>query len=98
MPWGDRTGPLGMGPRTGRGLGYCGGFLSPGFVWGRGRGWRWCARFFGGFGRGWRWLTGFPFFRAEVKEKEILKREAELLRQELDAVQKRLSELEKKTE
>ncbi|NPA39927.1 MAG: DUF5320 domain-containing protein, partial [Thermodesulfobacteria bacterium] len=25
MPWGDRTGPLGMGPRTGRGLGYCSG-------------------------------------------------------------------------
>ena len=23
MPGGDRTGPLGEGPRTGRGLGYC---------------------------------------------------------------------------
>jgi hypothetical protein len=27
MPWGDRTGPAGMGPLTGRGLGYCAGFL-----------------------------------------------------------------------
>ena len=26
MPGGDRTGPLGMGPMTGRGLGYCTGF------------------------------------------------------------------------
>lgn len=26
MPGGDRTGPLGMGPMTGRGLGYCAGF------------------------------------------------------------------------
>lgn len=24
MPGGDRTGPLGTGPRTGRGMGYCG--------------------------------------------------------------------------
>lgn len=23
MPWGDRTGPRGQGPRTGRGLGDC---------------------------------------------------------------------------
>lgn len=26
MPRGDRTGPMGMGPMTGRGAGYCGGF------------------------------------------------------------------------
>ena len=26
MPGGDRTGPLGQGPMTGRGAGYCGGF------------------------------------------------------------------------
>jgi len=51
MPGGDRTGPMGMGPRTGRGAGYCGGFAAPGFVnrvvggfFGRGR----------GGGRGWR--------------------------------------------
>jgi hypothetical protein len=29
MPGGDRTGPLGTGPRTGRGLGYCGSYDSP---------------------------------------------------------------------
>ena len=48
MPRGDRTGSMGQGPRTGRGLGLCEGFDSPGFtkevVGGMGRGL--------GFGRG----------------------------------------------
>jgi hypothetical protein len=47
MPRGDRTGPTGMGPMSGRATGYCGGFEVPGFAnagLGRGRGW--------GFGRG----------------------------------------------
>ena len=29
MPGRDRTGPMGMGPMTGRGMGYCTGFLKP---------------------------------------------------------------------
>jgi hypothetical protein len=68
MPFGDRTGPQGLGPRTGRGAGYCSGFPGPGSMnpvpgrgflgFGRGRG----SRGFGG-GRGWGncyWATGFP--------------------------------------
>jgi len=58
MPGGDRTGPLGLGPMTGRAAGYCAGFAAPGYAhpvptlgWGRGRG--------GGRGRG-RW----PFLGA----------------------------------
>lgn len=55
MPRGDGTGPMGQGPMTGRGAGYCAGNNLPGFMspgpgrgyWGRGRG--------GGFGRGNRW-------------------------------------------
>ena len=45
MPGGDRTGPEGYGPRTGRNLGYCAGYDNPGFTKDvpRGR----------GFGRGW---------------------------------------------
>jgi hypothetical protein len=68
MPAGDGTGPLGMGPMTGRGAGYCAGYGVPGFInplprrgfgMGWGRGWR------GGWGRGWRWrhqyyATGMP--------------------------------------
>ena len=47
MPGGDRTGPLGHGPMTGRGLGLCSGYPQPGYVlprFGRGGG--------RGFGRG----------------------------------------------
>ena len=46
MPGGDRTGPAGQGPMTGRAAGYCAGYSVPGFVnpipghgfWGQGRG------------------------------------------------------------
>lgn len=59
MPWGDRTGPWGRGPMTGRGAGYCAGYDMPGYanpVGGRGYG-RGYGRGFGrgmgrGFGRG----------------------------------------------
>jgi hypothetical protein len=44
MPGGDRTGPAGAGPMTGRGLGYCSGSAAPGYAYGRGG-------FGGGFGR-----------------------------------------------
>lgn len=51
MPGGDRTGPLGEGPMTGRQLGYGAGYQSPGYTrgggWGGGRGF---------FGRGRRFL------------------------------------------
>lgn len=38
MPSGDRTGPSGTGPGTGRAMGYCYGFDSPGYTRGPGRG------------------------------------------------------------
>ncbi|MGC9359622.1 MAG: DUF5320 domain-containing protein [Anaerolineae bacterium] len=61
MPRGDRTGPAGMGPMTGRGAGYCAGYDRPGYAnpWGGGYG----GRGFGGGGRGWRnmyYATGLP--------------------------------------
>jgi hypothetical protein len=53
MPAGDGTGPMGMGPMTGRGAGYCSGFDAPGWAnWSPGR------RFYGRGGsrvRGGRW-------------------------------------------
>jgi hypothetical protein len=111
MPWGDRTGPLGLGPRTGRGLGFCSGYDVPGYMnpgpglglgWGRGRGWRWWCRWFGGFGRGWRWrwFWRIPFFGGASfgDEAELLRQEAEILKKNLEAIEKRLSELEKKKE
>ena len=53
MPGGDRTGPAGLGPRTGRGLGYCSGYDSPGYTKGPGGGIAW------GFGRG----ANYPYGR-----------------------------------
>jgi hypothetical protein len=72
MPRGDRTGPTGLGPMTGRRGGFCAGFGMPGYAnpvpgrgfgmgFGRGRG-AW-SRGFGGGGRGWRnwyYATGQP--------------------------------------
>ena len=60
MPRGDRTGPLGMGPMTGRGMGFCAGYDVPGYLnpgtgygrgmaYGRGR----------GIGRGMAWGRGW---------------------------------------
>lgn len=47
MPRGDATGPMGRGPMTGRGAGYCAGFGVPGYLNNAG------GRGFGmGFGRG----------------------------------------------
>jgi len=58
MPSGDRRGPEGYGPMTGRGVGYCAGYPVPGYantgpvsdLGGRGRGGG--GRGFGGRGRG----------------------------------------------
>jgi hypothetical protein len=64
MPGGDRTGPMGMGPMTGRAAGYCANFGAPGYVtpgpgWACGRGAGWGR----GFARGRafaRWARGRP--------------------------------------
>ena len=63
MPAGDKTGPMGQGPMTGRGAGYCAGFQVPGFMnsgpgMGRGRGRGWGMGRGGGMGRGRGWRGG----------------------------------------
>ena len=72
MPWGDGTGPLGLGPMTGRGAGYCAGYGVPGYMNPYvGVAPRWGLRF-GGWGRGWGWrnmywATGLPgWYRAQT--------------------------------
>jgi len=106
MPRGDRTGPAGMGPQTGRGMGLCSGYATPGYMnpapgfgggmgWGRG----------GGFGRGrgmgrglrmgWANYAYGPAYPANPQdEKSYLKNEAQALQNQLNAVQQRLSQLE----
>jgi len=59
MPDGDRTGPNGIGPMTGRAAGYCAGYNVPGYAnpfGGRGRG---QGRGFGGRGFGMGFRGGF---------------------------------------
>jgi hypothetical protein len=64
MPGGDRTGPEGYGARTGRGLGYCSGYDSPGFTKGSPSG-RGFSRGWGrGFGRGY-WGRDRGFWRRD---------------------------------
>lgn len=58
MARGDKTGPMGQGPMTGRGLGYCAGYDQPGFTnneenrQGQRRGLRQGGGYGPGFGRG----------------------------------------------
>jgi hypothetical protein len=113
MPFGDRTGPVGMGPMTGRAAGFCAGYGMPGHMnpaggrgfWGRGRG--------GGRGRrnmfyatglpGWA-RTGFDFpddfanvAPTAEQQREALKQQAQYLQDSLNAINKRIDELEKET-
>ena len=80
MPGGDRTGPMGQGPMTGRGMGPCG----RGLGFGRG------ARGFGrgaGFGRGMGWRSaGFTNLTKEEEKR--------LLEEEKADIERRLKELE----
>ena len=79
MPGYDRTGPMGQGPMTGRGMGSC----PKGF--GRGPGYR------RGFGRGF----GFRQRFTKTEEKEFLQEDLKELESETKAVKERLSELGK---
>ena len=69
MPGGDRTGPAGMGPMTGRGAGFCAGYPAPGYVnpipgggFGRGGGWGRRNWFYATGLTGWqRAAYGYPY-------------------------------------
>ncbi|MGQ9779814.1 MAG: DUF5320 domain-containing protein [Bacillota bacterium] len=108
MPRGDGTGPLGLGPMTGRAMGYCAGFPVPGYL-NPGYGWGWFGR---GRGLGWRrwrrWAWAYPgwvyppavpfvpFGHVDAKaQAEFLRDQAQVLEEELKAIRARLEELEK---
>jgi len=102
MPRGDGTGPIGMGPMTGRGAGFCAGFAAPGFAnpaLGRGMGF--------GRGRGFRrmyYMTGLPGWArdntlpyvSDLDEKEYLNNQAMYLEDQLKQLRDRLKELDDK--
>lgn len=105
MPRGDRTGPSGAGPMTGRGAGNCAGVVAPGIAaFGRGRG---CGM---GFGRGGGWGRGFGRgfgqggsgvgIVAPTGEQEVavLKQQSQQLQADMELIQTRIRELEAKPE
>lgn len=96
MPGGDGTGPLGMGPMTGRATGYCAGYANPGPGFNPGR----CA---GGWGRGNRWGgQGFRAFNqrsypysnvnAEAYRVSSLEQEARYLESSLENIRRKIAE------
>ena len=109
MPGGDRTGPWGLGPRTGRAAGYCAGYNIPGYAnlrysrgFGRGRG-RGFGRGFWGRGRGFGWRGMYPnpapFYPetypepSKEEEKVYLEDMVKGLEEEIKMIRERLQEL-----
>lgn len=110
MPGGDRTGPMGLGSRTGWGAGYCSGlgapvFMSAGFgggFWGGGRGRR--NRFYATALTGWQRAEGgrprigarWPWGFAITQEHELnsLKAQASYFDELLKDVRTRIDEIE----
>jgi len=80
MPKLDGTGPMGQGPKTGRGMGNCGG--GRGLGWGRGYG---CGCGGGLFGR---------MFYTKEERNELLKDREVMLENELKAVKEELAQKE----
>ena len=105
MPRGNRSGPSGEGPNTGRGLGYCTGNDHPGFMnaisnrgRGYGRGFHGGAGYGRGAGLGFRGGYGSynPGNVADVSEKTLIENEIRILKDQLSALEDRLYNNEKK--
>ena len=96
MPRGNGTGPMGMGPMTGRGAGVCAGFDAPVYGCGYGRG--------RGRGRGNRqmFFTGGRnkniAYASDTDQRELLENQASLLENRLHEIKKRLASFEGGTE
>jgi len=110
MPEGDRTGPTGQGPGTGRAFGYCYGYDSPGCAKGPGRGMGKGFAYGRGMGRGREFGRGRKFAASchgyihgpqnrpplnKEDEVRFLKSEAEALKHSQQDIEKRLLDLEK---
>lgn len=105
MPRGDRTGPWGDGPKTGRMMGYCAGNDHPGYMVsqpGMGRGFGRRFRGGGGFGRrggaGYMYGAG-NYFQGDytnVSEKTLIENEIRVLKDQLATLEDRLKKTEEK--
>ncbi len=106
MPGGDRTGPEGMGPMTGRAAGFCAGYNVPGYMNPYGGGGRGFRRNLGGRGGGFGRRGGFANFAypavqttfqpgvAPAPANEAM--ELEALRNQSQAIEATLSEVQKR--
>ena len=108
MPGGDRTGPAGRGPMTGRAAGYCSDYPEPGFAnprygFGRGIG-RGFGRGFGrgywGRGRGFGWRDNYPepyHYPEPTKEEEktYLEKMVKDLEEDIKAIRERIQDITK---
>lgn len=98
MPAGNGTGPMGMGPMTGRGAGFCSGAGTPGYANGGGFGYG--GGYGGGFGRRNRFFATAPrgrFVRPmamdPINEKQALQNQADALQAQLENIKKRLEDI-----
>ena len=99
MPRGDRMGPNSLGPMTGRGMGFCAGYDTPGYMnpssgYGRecGRGFGMRRGFGAGFGRGYAYRApAQPIEYREPTKEELLK---EMEAEKAD-IEKAIQELKK---
>ena len=105
MPRGDRMGPSGEGPTTGRGMGYCTGNEHPGYgnsfsnrARGFGRGFHGGPGYGRGAGFGFRGGYGSnnPGNISDVSEKTLIENEIRILKDQLSALEDRLSNTEEK--
>ena len=113
MPGFDRSGPMGLGPMTGRRRGLCnpatarydtrfGGMFGFGRGMGLGRGFR--GGFSRGMGRafgrrGWNQPSYYPAYAQSPEEElNMLKAEANSVKDSLDMINRRIAELEKSSE
>ena len=92
MPAGDRTGPEGMGPMTGRGAGLCAtgqvNNTGPGFGYRRGRG------FGRGMGRGFGYRAAAPAPLTPEEQLEALKAQAAGLELQFKVLNEQIGKLE----
>ena len=110
MPGGDRTGPLGRGPITGRAGGYCTGYDRPGYAnpWsgrrrqgGRGGDWRWGVG--RGFGYGWDrernrerayWGRSYDLYRGWAHPERTQAYERTWLQEEAEFLKRELKQIQ----
>jgi len=105
MPRGDRTGPAGFGPRTGRAAGFCAGYDIPGYLnagprgggFGHGWGWRHWSRPGWEHGYGWGRWGGSGYYPPESRV-EALQAFAKSLEQELEQIRREIQSLEQSRE